>query len=188
MKIDAMAAGAPKWQMGPQGIGFLYLTEELQSRVHQKYLGWLSVENPFDFTNWDQPLDPAARRYEGGTVNIHGMWGLHAALSTLLEVGPSVIESHIMSLTQTLMDEFLDATDVKLFSPVELSERAGIVTIELPTSVDPTLAFQELTRREVFISLRNGKFRYSPHFYNTREEILSAATNTKDVFRLLSKK
>jgi selenocysteine lyase/cysteine desulfurase len=77
---------------------------------------------------------------------------------------------------------------VKLFSPVELSERAGIVTIELPTSVDPTLAFQELTRREVFISLRNGKFRYSPHFYNTREEILSAATNTKDVFRLLSKK
>jgi cysteine desulfurase / selenocysteine lyase len=187
MKIDAMAAGAPKWQMGPQGIGFLYLTEELQARVHQKYLGWLSVENPFDFANWDQPLDPAARRYEGGTVNIPGMWGLHAALSTLLEVGPSVIESHIMSLTQTLMDEFLNATDVKLFSPVELSERAGIVTIELPTSVDPTLAFQELTRREVFISLRNGKFRYSPHFYNTREEILSAATNTKDVFRLLSK-
>jgi selenocysteine lyase/cysteine desulfurase len=187
MKIDAMAAGAPKWQMGPQGIGFLYLTEELQARVHQKYLGWLSVENPFDFSNWDQALDPAARRYEGGTVNIPGMWGLHAALSTLLEVGPTVIESHILGLTQALMDEFLSADGVRLFSPTVLSERAGIVTIEPPKNVDPTAAFQELTRREVFISLRNGKFRYSPHFYNSREEVLSAASNTKDVFRLLSK-
>ncbi|MCX6142807.1 MAG: aminotransferase class V-fold PLP-dependent enzyme [Ignavibacteriales bacterium] len=187
MKIDAMAAGAPKWQMGPQGIGFLYLTEELQARVHQKYLGWLSVENPFDFSNWDQALDPNARRYEGGTVNIPGMWGMHAALSTLLEVGPSIIESHILGLTQTLMDELVAVEGVKLFSPTTLSERAGIVTIEPPKNVDPTAAFQELTRREVFISLRNGKFRYSPHFYNSREEILSAASNTKDVLQKLSK-
>lgn len=187
MKIDAMAAGAPKWQMGPQGIGFLYLTEELQARVHQKYLGWLSVENPFDFTNWDQTLDPAARRYEGGTVNIPGMWGLHAALSTLLEVGPEVIESHILSLTQTLTDELLGADGVRVFSPTAPGERAGIVTIEPPPSVDPTAAFQELTRREVFISLRNGKFRYSPHFYNSREEVLSATSNTKDVLRSLTK-
>ena len=186
MKIDAMAAGAPKWQMGPQGIGFLYLTEELQARVHQKYLGWLSVENPFDFLNWDQPLDPAARRYEGGTVNIPGMWGFHASLSTLLEVGPEIIESHILSLTQTLMDEFLGADGIRLFSPTLLSERAGIVAIDPPKNVDPTTAFQELTQREIFISLRNGKFRYSPHFYNTREEVVSAATQTKDVFRLLS--
>jgi cysteine desulfurase/selenocysteine lyase len=187
MKIDAMAAGAPKWQMGPEGIGFLYLTEELQARVHQKYLGWLSVENPFDFSNWDQALDPNARRYEGGTVNIPGMWGLHASLATLLEIGPAIIESHILGLTQTLMDEFADGEGVKLFSPTTLSERAGIVTIEPPKNVDPTAAFQELTRREVFISLRKGKFRYSPHFYNSRDEILSAASNTKDVFRLLSK-
>jgi cysteine desulfurase/selenocysteine lyase len=187
MKIDAMAAGAPKWQMGPQGIGFLYLTEELQARVHQKYLGWLSVENPFDFLNWDQPLDPNARRYEGGTVNIPGMWGLHASLSTLLEVGPDLVESHILGLTQTLMDELAGIERVKLFSPATLSERAGIVTIEPPKNVDPTAAFEELTRREIFISLRNGKFRYSPHFYNTRDEILSASSNTRDVFQKLSK-
>jgi selenocysteine lyase/cysteine desulfurase len=187
MKIDALAAGAPKWQMGPQGIGFLYLTEELQGRIHQKYLGWLSVENPFDFLHWDQPLDPGARRYEGGTVNIPGMWGFHSALSTLLEVDPLVIESHIMGLTQVLMDEFIGADGLKLFSPTTPSERAGIVTIELPKNVDPTAAFQELARREIHISLRNGKFRYSPHFYNSREEVYSAASNTKDVFRLLSK-
>ena len=187
MKIDAMAAGAPKWQMGPQGIGFLYLTEELQARVHQKYLGWLSVENPFDFANWDQPLDPAARRYEGGTVNIPGMWGLHASLSTLLEVGSENIESHILGLTQTLMEELLGADGATFFSPTALSERAGIVTIQPPPNVDPTAAFKELTRREILISLRNGKLRYSPHFYNSRDEILSAASHTKDVFRLLNK-
>jgi selenocysteine lyase/cysteine desulfurase len=187
MKIDAMAAGAPKWQMGPQGIGFLYLTEELQARINQKYLGWLSVVNPFDFLNWNQPLDPTARRYEGGTVNIPGMWGLHAALSTLLEVGPELIESHILGLTQVLMDQLRDAEGSSLFSPSLLAERAGIVTIEPPKGVDPTTAFEELTRREIFFSLRNNKFRYSPHFYNTRDEILSAASSTKEVFQSLLK-
>jgi cysteine desulfurase / selenocysteine lyase len=183
MKIDAIAAGSPKWLMGPQGIGFLYLTEELQARIHQKNLGWLSVENPFDFNNWDQPLDPNARRYEGGTVNIPGMWGLHASLSTILEIGQEVIESHILGLTQVLIDQFAHDENTRLFSPAVLNERAGIVTINLPKNVDPTKAFEQLTRREVYISLRNGKFRFSPHFYNTRDEILAAATYTKDILK-----
>jgi len=115
------------------------------------------------------------------------MWGLHAALSTLLEVGTEAIESHILGLTQTLMEEFLGADGVRLFSPTALGERAGIVTIVPPKNVDPVAVFQELTRREIFISLRTGKFRFSPHFYNSREDVLSAASNTKDVFQLLSK-
>jgi selenocysteine lyase/cysteine desulfurase len=186
MKIDAMAAGAPKWQMGPQGIGFLYLTEELPARVHQRHLGWLSVAQPFDFSNWDQPLDPTAKRYEGGTVNIPGMWGYHAALSTFLDVGPARIESHILRLTQTLIDEFPDGASGVLFSPSTDSERAGIVTVTPPQGVDPSAVFDELVRRQVFVSLRSGKFRFSPHFYNTREEVLSAAHSLKDVFNTVT--
>jgi cysteine desulfurase / selenocysteine lyase len=186
MKIDGMAAGAAKWQMGPQGIGFLYITEELQARIHQKYLGWLSVENSWDFFNFDQPLAASANRYEGGTVNIPGMWGMHAALSTLLEVGLSSVEAHILALTRLLVDEFRTIPGATLYSPTEDNERSGIVTIIPPDGVDPTLAFDELTRRMIFISLRGGKLRFSPHFYNTPEEIQIAAAATQDVFTTLS--
>lgn len=186
MKIDGMAAGAAKWQMGPQGIGFLYVTEELQARIHQKYLGWLSVENPWDFFNFEQALTPTANRYEGGTVNIPGMWGMHAALSTLLEVGPQVIESHVLALTGALLEEFHRMDGVSLYSPVALHERSGIMTIAPPSGVDPTAAFEELTRRKIYISLRGGKLRFAPHFYNSLDEIRTAADATREVFKALS--
>jgi len=186
MKIDGMAAGAAKWQMGPQGIGFLYLTEELQARIHQKYLGWLSVENSWDFFTFDQALAPGANRFEGGTVNIPGMWGMHAALSTLLDVGPKRIEAHILALTTTLFEELQTIEGAGLFSSPHLAERSGIVTLILPAGIDATAVFDELTRRRILISLRGGKLRYSPHFYNTMDEVKTAAAETKDIVRSLS--
>jgi cysteine desulfurase/selenocysteine lyase len=182
MRIDALAAGAPKWQMGPQGIGFLYLTEELQTRIHQKYLGWLAVETPWNFFDYDQPLAESARRFEGGTINIPGMWGYFAALTMLLEFGIEVIEPHILALTQILVDEFQNIGGVKIVSPTVLQERAGIVTIQPPDGVDPAAAFESLAKRRITVSLREGKLRYSPHFYNSVEEMKAAAETTREVF------
>jgi len=183
MRIDALAAGAPKWQMGPQGIGFLYLTEELQARIHQKYLGWLAVETPWNFFDYDQPLAASARRYEGGTINIPGMWGYFAALTMLLEFGIDLIEGHILALTQVLLDEFQNIGGVKIVSPTLLQERAGIVTIQLPEGVDASATFESLSNRRIVISLREGKLRYSPHFYNSVEEMKIAAEATRESFQ-----
>jgi selenocysteine lyase/cysteine desulfurase len=182
MRIDALAAGAPKWQMGPQGIGFLYLTEELQARIHQKYLGWLAVENPFNFSDFDQAPAASARRYEGGTINIPGMWGYHAALRTFLEYGMSLVEGHILALTQRLVDEFQSVEGAQLISPTELRERAGIVTIQPPEGIDPEASFKALFDRGIIVSLRQGRLRYSPHFYNSIEEITTAVEATKECF------
>ncbi|HAL56326.1 MAG TPA: aminotransferase [Bacteroidetes bacterium] len=183
MKIDAMAAGAQKWQMGPQGTGFLYITDELQNRVQQKYVGWLGVETPWNFFDYDQPLAKSARRYEGGTVNIPGMWGMHAALGTLLEVGIETIQDHILALTQILTDELQKIEGVSLYSPLLPSERAGIVTINLPKNSNPQSTFESISRKNIQISLREGKLRYSPHLYNTRDEMLAVVEATKDALK-----
>jgi selenocysteine lyase/cysteine desulfurase len=183
MRIDALAAGAPKWQMGPQGIGFLYLTDELQARIHQKYLGWLAVETPWNFFDYDQPLAASARRFEGGTINIPGMWGYYAALTMLLEFGIELIEGHILALTQTLIDEFQNIEGVRIVSPTSLQERAGIVTIQPPEGIDPSAAFESLSSRRITVSLRGGQLRYSPHFCNSVEEMKTAAEATREVFQ-----
>jgi selenocysteine lyase/cysteine desulfurase len=185
MKIDAVAAGAPKWLMGPQGIGFLYLTEELQARIHQKNLGWLSVEIPWDFFNFDQGPAATARRYEGGTVNIPGMWGFHASLTTLLEVGLDNIESHILTLTEEMTTKFQEA-GLRMYSPTDSRERAGIVTIWPPEGLDATAVFNELTKEHVLASMRGGRIRYSPHFYNSIGEIHEAVDRTIAIFERLS--
>jgi selenocysteine lyase/cysteine desulfurase len=180
MNIDALAAGGQKWQMAPHGTGFLYLTEALQSRLQQQYLGWLAVREPWDFFNFDQPPAASACRYEGGTVNFPGIMGMHAALATLLEFGLDKIERHILALTQILTDKLQKIDGVELFSPASLHERAGIVTIKLPPQVDCNTVLQKISARNVTISLRDGKLRYSPHFYNSPEEVLTAVEATRE--------
>jgi selenocysteine lyase/cysteine desulfurase len=179
MKIDALAAGGQKWQMSPHGTGFLYLTEELQSQIHQKNLGWLSVHDPWDFSNYTQPLDATARRYESGSLIMPSLWGMHAALGTILEFGLKEIETQLLSLTQFLSKGFEDIQGVTLYTPTDPDERAGIVTIKLSVKADPKLVFKSLMHKNITAALRGGMLRYSPHFYCSTEEMKTVVEATR---------
>jgi len=169
--IDALAAGSHKWQMGPHGAGFLYLTEELESRIQQSSLGWLSVDDPWNFRDYEQPLASSARRYEGGTPGIPSLWGLHAALRTLLEFGMETIQDQILELTGILTSGFLRRGALPLLSPQERKDRAGIVTCSLPEKTDGKAFLKRIASEGITVALREEKLRLSPHFYNTPEEM-----------------
>ncbi len=171
MKIDALAAGGQKWQMSPHGTGFLYLTEELQKRIQQPYLGWLAIQDPWHFNDYSQPLASSARRYEGGSLSMPNLWGMHAALSTLLEFGSEAVESRILALTRRMIDGFQKVDGVKLVTPPEDNERAGIVTIKLTKGDDEKVLFRRLLDRKITAAVREGMLRFSPHFYMTLEEM-----------------
>jgi selenocysteine lyase/cysteine desulfurase len=180
MKIDGLAAGAQKWQMSVQGTGFLYVNEALQEAIRPQFVGWLGVQDAWNFYNYGQPLASTAKRYEGGTVNHLGFSGMAASLSLLLEQGGDAIEHHILGLTRMLSDGLQKIEGVKLISPLVDRERAGIVTIELPPRADAKNVFKKLLVRKTVISLREGKLRYSPHFYNSTEEIQATVQTTRE--------
>ena len=183
MKIDALAAGGQKWLMAPHGSAFLYLTEELQSRIEQANLGWLSVETPWDFHNFTQPLASSARRYECGSLNTPGLWGLHASLMTLLEFDPAATEAHLLAITGTLMSELRLIPEVRIISPAATRERAGIVTVEADATFDLKLLLKRMAERRITIALRRGLLRFSPHFYNSPEDMVTAAGALRDCLR-----
>ena len=180
MKIDALTAGAQKWQMGPHGSGFLYLTEELQAKLSQANLGWLSVEDPWSFYKYDQPLAPSARRYEGGSLNMPSLHGLHAAISVLLEFGPEPIENHILAITEILRKGLSDIKGLTVVTSYPDAERAGIVTVRLQEGIDGKELFHLIGKQNVFIALREGQLRYSPHFYNSPDEMRQAIEVTRE--------
>ncbi|MDD8019439.1 MAG: aminotransferase class V-fold PLP-dependent enzyme, partial [Bacteroidota bacterium] len=69
-QIDFLSNGGQKWLMGMMGLGFIYITKELQDRIHQRHAGWTSNRNFFgDFFNYRIDFDETARRYENGTQN-----------------------------------------------------------------------------------------------------------------------
>lgn len=180
MKIDALASGCQKWQLGPQGTGWLYLTEELQQRLQPAFVGWLAVEDPWDFFNYHQRLATTARMFEGGTKNIPGLYGMAAALKVLLEFGLDNIESRIHTLTQILVEGLEGIDGLTLVTPQHFNERAGIVTVKLPPRIDAKSVFTFLLERNVAPALREGRLRYAPHFYNTKEELAIAIERTRE--------
>ena len=171
MKIDFLSCGGQKWLLSPEGISFVYVSEELQSRIHQAHLGWMSIDDFFsDFFRHRMELDPTARRFENGTLNIAGIVGLHASLGLLLEAGIQNIQHHLGDLTQFLIER-LKEKKLEIITPDDPARRSGIVTFRPP---DAKKLFEELRARKIVVSLREGCIRFSPHFYNTTDEITRA--------------
>ena len=111
------------------------------------------------------------------------LWGLREAIGTLMEFGPDGIESHIRAITTGLIERLMKIDGVTLFSPLPVDERAGIVTISLAPPLDPQTVFEKLRDRGATIALREGKLRYSPHFYNSAGDMDSVAEMTEAVIR-----
>jgi selenocysteine lyase/cysteine desulfurase len=96
--IDALAADGHKWLLGPEGCGILYINQALQDRVEPVEFGWTNVAGYNDYGSRDMALRPDAGRYECGTLNTIGCYGLLASIELLLEVGPGkigpVVQNH----------------------------------------------------------------------------------------------
>jgi len=164
--IHFLAAGAQKWLLGPMGIGLLYLEPGQRARLRPPLVGWKSVVEPENFQlNFELREDAA--RFEPGTLNLPGIYGVGAALELLLDIGVENIRDRVFGLIDQLAGH---CTELGLASPtpIEGGHRSGIYSVEVP---EPERSYQTLMEAGVFHSLRDGKLRFSPHFYNTDEEI-----------------
>ncbi|MDG5767246.1 aminotransferase class V-fold PLP-dependent enzyme [Balneolales bacterium ANBcel1] len=172
--VDAFATGGLKWLMAPTGIGFLYLSERLNEQLRTPDPGWLSVDEPWDLFRTDQPLRSDAGRFEGGVVNIPGVYGLNASIGLLLETGIEHIFDRILQCTSQLRSA-LEESGLKAFTTSDPNHASGILTFHLPETrsrTDEIPGLEEVFRtKKVFVSIRDNKLRFAPHGYNTPEEI-----------------
>ena len=170
LPIDALASGGHKWLMSPKGTGFLYLTKRLQDRLELPYLGWLSVEHPLDFHNYNQKLTQRASRFELATPNQAGIYGMNAAVQLLHRAGIGSISEHLLRITGYLREK-LSEKGYEILTPFTDNERAGIILFSAGSADRNKDLFRTLLDRNVTISYREGFLRVSPHFYNTREDM-----------------
>src|ERR1041385_1063436 len=167
--IDALAADGHKWMLGPEGCAILYLNQAIQDRIEPVEFGWTNVRNYADYGSRDMTPWPDARRYECGTLNTIGCFGLKASLEFLLEIGPE----QIGPVVQSLGDRIAAGVEQKGYEV--LGNRtpetgAGIVSFR-KAGVDPTGLVASLRAAGIVAAPRAGWVRTSPHFYVSPEEI-----------------
>ncbi len=169
--IDFLAAGSHKWMMGTEGTAFVYISERLQKIIHQSSMGAASVAAPFNFFDFDTDrLRDDASRYENGTLNFPGIAALNAALIFHAEFGFGEIEKRVLEHSSYIISRF-KSHGVKILTPENQAERAGIVSVEIE---NPEEVLERLQKKNILVAVRGGKLRFSPHFYNTEEELRTA--------------
>ena len=84
-RIDALAADGHKWLLGPEGCGILYIRKDLQDCDRRPSSSAGPTSPPTTtYASRDMTLRPDAGRYECGTLNTIGCYGLKAAIEFLL--------------------------------------------------------------------------------------------------------
>ncbi len=167
--VDILAADGHKWLLAPEGAAIFYCANDKLERLINTNIGWASVVNPRDFLNYDLTQKPDATRFEEGSYNSVGLYGLKAAIELLLEVGISNIETHILQITENLI-QGLETKGYCVITPTRNSERAGIVSFESDRNT-PAELFEMLNKKNIITAERGRGLRVSPHFYNTESEI-----------------
>lgn len=164
--VDCLAAGCHKWQLGPMGLGFFYLSPQADKVLSVPVAGWRSMQGSEHLSDVFAFRDDAGR-FEPGTQDIAGIATYGASLSLFEEVGIETVRRRIFAVNDALAAG-LTGRGLTVVSPLNESERSGILVFAHP---EAEALYPYLMERKGFVSLRAGRIRLAPHFYNNDEDV-----------------
>ena len=173
LDIDDLAAdfavgGSVKWLCGGPGAGYLYVRPDVAIRLTPGFIGWAAHSTPFAFETGPAALAEPPERFQSGTPNIPALYAARAGYEIIREIGVEAIRVRSLRLTRLLIDR-AQAAGFRLNTPLDDSQRAGAVVIDVP---DGEAVSQQLILQGVIVDYRPGAgIRIAPHFYNTEQEI-----------------
>ena len=131
MHIDALAFTGHKGLRGPQGTGGFLVSQELAEQMEPLISGGTgSVSHTEEIPNF------MPDRFESGTPNLPGIYGLHEALLYLKTHSLQAINEKELSLTGYFLEQLqaLDDTGrhIRIIGKKDLTDRNAVVSIQTP--------------------------------------------------------
>jgi selenocysteine lyase/cysteine desulfurase len=167
--IDALTADAHKWMLGPEGCAVMYVRTARLDEVRPIQIGWTNFLHYADYASRDMTLRADAGRYESGTLNTIGCYGVRAALDLLLEVGVENIAPAVQGLAGQLAEGAV-ARGFELACERTPENGSGIVSIR-KAGVEAPMIVRNLKDAGIIAAPRQGWVRFAPHFYISPEDI-----------------
>ncbi|MEQ1619861.1 MAG: aminotransferase class V-fold PLP-dependent enzyme [Methylococcales bacterium] len=179
-QADFVMADGHKWMFGPEGLGVFYTSPAARDKLKLTQYGWHMMKDTHNYENKPWEIHPTARRFECGSPNMLGIHAFSASLSLLLETGMDEVERLVFEKSDYLKAAIDNNSQLILLSNRLSPLKSGIVTFKHRTIENETL-YKHLQQSGVVCALRGGGIRFSPHFYNTLEEIDRALAITVTV-------
>jgi selenocysteine lyase/cysteine desulfurase len=168
--VDIASGASHKWLCAPEGCGILYISDRARERVEPTFVGWISVETPWDFADRAQAFKPNALAWESGTGASSLFYGLEQSLKLLNDTGLEKIEKYLEGLSDELC-EGLDAKDYDIVSSRKPGEKSAIVCLKHRGGENCNSIAERLMAENIIVSPRNDVLRIAPHFYNNSRDI-----------------
>jgi kynureninase len=178
LNVDFATGGVLKWLCGGPGTCYLYVRPDLGRRLEPKFTGWMAHLKPFHFEIGPIRYTDPPYRFMTGTPNVAALYAARPGLKIIREAGVQAIRDKSKRQTAMLI-ELADQRGWPVNTPRDPEQRSGTVSIDMPHSKE---VCAELLKRDVVVDWRpKAGVRFSPHFYNTDEELDSALNIVDEV-------
>lgn len=137
LKADALAFTGHKGLLGPQGIGGFYLNDNLASLVEPLIEGGTGSAS-------ESVLQPnyMPDRFEAGTLNLPGIYGLNASLKYLIAEGITTIREKELNLVYRFIQDVQTIPGVQLIGPGQKQDRTGIASLNFLNHDNAEISYQ----------------------------------------------
>ncbi len=134
---DAIAFTGHKALLGPQGTGGFVITPELAKLVAPLMEGGTGSDS-------DSEKQPAYMpdKFESGTPNTVGLFGLHAALCHLEDVGIETHRHREQAHTQAFIEGLKDLPHVRIVGRTNLMSRTAVISLDFLGKDNAEIAWQ----------------------------------------------
>ena len=189
--LAALSVPGHKGLMGPSGIGALLLSPDLARELRPIVTGGTGSASDSECQPMYMP-----DRFESGTPNLPGVYGLEAAVSFILHTGIAALQARETALTARLLEQLREIPRIRLAGPWELTDRVGVVSVDFLEEDNAEAAFRledaygVLTRcglhcapaaHRTLGTFPRGTVRFSPGWFTTPEEIDAAAAAIAEI-------
>lgn len=181
MNIDALAFTGHKSLLGPQGTGGFIVSDNLAHSIEPLISGGTG-----SLSDREEIPPYLPDRFEPGTPNIPGIFGLHTALCYLEKNSLKTIRDHTLSLTSLFLDGVKELKGISLIGLDDIKGRTAVVSLDFPEHDNGDIAYRldnsfgVMTRsgmhcapsaHKTLGTFPRGTVRFSFSHFNTRDEV-----------------
>lgn len=140
LNADSIGFTGHKGLLGPQGIGGFIINDRLAQEIHSLIEGGTG-----SLSDTEQQPNFMPDKFEAGTLNIPGIYGLNTSLKYLLKYGLRNIREREIALLDTFLQGLQTIDTLNLIGKKTSSGRTGVVSVDFVHN-DNGLVAHELSK------------------------------------------